>query len=193
MKLWLLCRECKNLFICTFSDGCACIFQSSCLTGTRPSNSTQDGYPNAGEEDLDPLPLFDFSIILSSTNNFYHVNKIGEGGFGAVYKVFFSTSAKFSSERNLVTVDCTPLSANWLKLSHNQLQGELPTGQEIAVKRLSKDSGQGLKEFKNEVIVISKLQHRNLVRLLGCCIHGEERMLIYEYVPKRSLDLYLFS
>ncbi|PIM97164.1 Non-specific serine/threonine protein kinase [Handroanthus impetiginosus] len=83
-------------------------------------------------------------------------NKIGEGGFGLVYK--------------------------------GTLQG-----QEIAVKRLSKYSTQGLNEFKNEVILITKLQHRNLVRLLGCCIDGEEKMLIYEFMPNNSLATFIFG
>ncbi|XP_020577396.1 receptor-like serine/threonine-protein kinase SD1-8 isoform X2 [Phalaenopsis equestris] len=103
------------------------------------------------------LPAFDMSAIENATNNYSDENKLGEGGFGPVYK------------------------------------GRLEDGQEIAVKRLSRYSVQGLDEFMNEVMLIAKLQHRNLVRLLGCCIQGEERLLIYEYMPNKSLDLFIFD
>ncbi|XP_019155958.1 PREDICTED: G-type lectin S-receptor-like serine/threonine-protein kinase At4g27290 [Ipomoea nil] len=103
------------------------------------------------------LPLFDLSTISRATNNFSENNKLGEGGFGVVYK------------------------------------GVLDDKQEIAVKRLSKTSTQGVLEFKNEVICIAKLQHRNLIKLLGCCIQGEEKLLVYEYLPNKSLDTFIFD
>ncbi|XWS09905.1 hypothetical protein CRYUN_Cryun39dG0029800 [Craigia yunnanensis] len=108
------------------------------------------------KEDIE-LPLFDLATVASATGNFSTENKLGEGGFGSVYK------------------------------------GILKDGQEIAVKRLSKSSRQGRHEFKNEVVHIAKLQHRNLVKLLGCCIQGDEKMLIYEFMPNKSLDFFIFD
>ncbi|XP_059660454.1 G-type lectin S-receptor-like serine/threonine-protein kinase At1g11330 [Cornus florida] len=106
---------------------------------------------------FEELPLFSFEKLANATDKFDVANKLGQGGFGPVYK------------------------------------GKLPSGQDIAVKRLSRSSGQGQEEFMNEVVVISQLQHRNLVRLLGCCVEGEEKMLIYEYMPNKSLDAFLFD
>ncbi|XP_028103496.1 cysteine-rich receptor-like protein kinase 8 [Camellia sinensis] len=103
------------------------------------------------------LPFMELATIMAATDNFSDSNKLGQGGFGTVYK------------------------------------GVLSDGKEIEVKRLSRKSWQGLEEIMNEVIVIAKLQHRNLVRLLGCGIQEEEKLLIYEYMPNKSLDLFLFD
>ncbi|RZC86573.1 hypothetical protein C5167_029921 [Papaver somniferum] len=100
---------------------------------------------------------FNFGTVSTATDNFSEDNKLGEGGFGSVYK------------------------------------GTLPDSQEIAVKRLSKNSGQGEQEFKNEVTLVAKLQHRNLVKLVGFSLSGEEKLLIYEYMPNGSLDQILFE
>ncbi|XP_074307564.1 cysteine-rich receptor-like protein kinase 10 isoform X3 [Silene latifolia] len=100
---------------------------------------------------------YDLATLKSATDNFGDENKLGEGGFGSVYK------------------------------------GILPNGQVIAVKRLSKSSGQGATEFKNELLLLAKLQHRNLARLLGFCLSGEEKLLVYEFAPNKSLDNLLFD
>ncbi|KAK1381970.1 Receptor-like serine/threonine-protein kinase [Heracleum sosnowskyi] len=118
-------------------------------TSSNPKNNNQD-------EDLD-LPLYEFPVIAIATSHFSEKCKLGEGGFGSVYK------------------------------------GITKDGQEIAVKRLAKNSRQGLDEFKNEISCIAKLQHRNLVRLLGYCFEKDEMLLIYEYMPNYSLDYLLFD
>ncbi|PON32964.1 Cysteine rich receptor like kinase [Parasponia andersonii] len=112
-----------------------------------------------GGEDITTIESlqFDFATVEVATNKFSADNKLGEGGFGEVYK------------------------------------GTLPDEQLVAVKRLSKGSGQGAEEFKNEVILLAKLQHRNLVRLLGFCLEGEEKLLVYEFVPNKSLDYFLYD
>ncbi|XP_021594303.1 cysteine-rich receptor-like protein kinase 26 isoform X3 [Manihot esculenta] len=100
---------------------------------------------------------FEFSIIKAATDNFSDNNKLGQGGFGSVYK------------------------------------GVLPNGRDIAVKRLSECSAQGEEEFKNEILLVAKLQHRNLVSLLGFCSEGTERILVYEFARNGSLDHVIFD
>ncbi|GLU23231.1 hypothetical protein SLE2022_392540 [Rubroshorea leprosula] len=122
--------------------------------GNEYSNEDFQGDRVGGSQEF---PSIHLDIINAATKHFCDENKLGEGGFGPVYK------------------------------------GTLADGKEIAVKRLSRTSGQGLLEFKNEVMLIARLQHRNLVRLLGCCLEDNETLLVYEYMPNRSLDVFLFD
>ncbi|CAO1941768.1 unnamed protein product [Urochloa humidicola] len=103
------------------------------------------------------LPVLDLCTLKVATENFAERNKLGEGGFGAVYK------------------------------------GTLHYGEQIAVKRLSQGSTQGIRELQNELVLVAKLHHKNLVRLAGVCLEEHERLLVYEYMPNRSLDKVLFD
>ncbi|XP_020600277.1 cysteine-rich receptor-like protein kinase 10 [Phalaenopsis equestris] len=113
------------------------------------SRNSQDSLTNIESS------LIDLDAIRIATMDFSEENKLGEGGFGVVYK------------------------------------GVLEDGLEIAVKRLSVTSKQGLKQLRNEVDLMAKLQHKNLVKLLGCCLKDEEKLLVYEFLPNKSLDKYL--
>ncbi|GLJ42761.1 hypothetical protein SUGI_0886700 [Cryptomeria japonica] len=101
--------------------------------------------------------LFSLSEMKIATKDFDIENKVGEGGFGVVYK------------------------------------GVLQNGNLVAVKKLSSMSGQGKREFLNEVATISAVQHWNLVKLHGCCIEDEHRLLVFEYMPNNSLGQALFG
>ncbi|KAH9660232.1 Receptor-like serine/threonine-protein kinase [Citrus sinensis] len=125
----------------------------------KPSKDSATSQADAGDFNSNDPDLREYSLadIEVATDRFSIENKLGEGGYGPVYK------------------------------------GVLPDGQIIAVKKLSKTSTQGFEEFKNEVMLTAKLQHVNLIRVLGFCIDTQENMLIYEYMPKRSLDYFLFD
>ncbi|KAI7744515.1 hypothetical protein M8C21_006208 [Ambrosia artemisiifolia] len=115
------------------------------------STASGDAHNNA------ELVPFSLKSVLAATGSFSVKNKLGEGGFGSVYK------------------------------------GSLPGNRQVAVKRLSTKSSQGRDEFMNELKLIAKLQHTNLVRLLGCCVEDDEKILMYEYMPNRSLDKFIFD
>ncbi|CAN6168297.1 unnamed protein product [Urochloa humidicola] len=127
----------------------------------RPIEQAKQPYPkySAEAEDMETVDsmMIDVSTLRTATGDFDESNKLGEGGFGTVYK------------------------------------GVLPDGDEIAVKRLSRSSAQGVDELKNELALVAKLKHKNLVRLVGVCLEQQERLLVYEFVPNRSLDLILFG
>ncbi|MCD9559969.1 hypothetical protein HAX54_018350 [Datura stramonium] len=134
-------------------------FREMLLSESATDLSKPGTSSNKGQEKKCAIELkfFELRELKAVTDNFSPDNKLGEGGFGPVFK------------------------------------GQFPDGQIIAVKRLSTQSQQGISEFKTEALLIAKLQHRNLVRFLGCCVEEEEKMLIYEYMPNKSLDYFIFD
>ncbi|XP_016898833.2 cysteine-rich receptor-like protein kinase 44 isoform X4 [Cucumis melo] len=127
--------------------------------GQRKYSPTTRGEECQTEEEMARMGFmqYDFDTIRIGTDKFSDENKVGEGGFGAVYK------------------------------------GKLPNGRIVAVKRLSQASRQGDVEFKNEVVLLSKLRHRNLVKLLGFSFKENEELLIYEFLQNASLQKFIFD
>ncbi|XP_078177434.1 cysteine-rich receptor-like protein kinase 6 [Carex rostrata] len=124
------------------------------------TSTTHEKASNCSLEDVkcfSGIKVFKLGTLSLATNNFSDDNKLGQGGFGSVYK------------------------------------GTLADGQDVAVKRLSGYSRQGLAELKNEVNLLEKVKHRNLMQLVGCCIQEKEKLLCYELLPNGSLDNFLFA
>ncbi|KAL9414619.1 hypothetical protein AB3S75_042978 [Citrus x aurantiifolia] len=136
------------------------------VVGIRRKRNVDDGEDNQGfneyiddefEKGAGPK-RFTYKELAQATNDFNDDQKLGQGGFGGVYKGFFRETSSY-----------------------------------IAVKRVSKGSKQGIKEYASEVTIISRLRHRNLVQLLGWCHEKKELLLVYEYMPNGSLDSHLFK
>uniref|UniRef100_A0A0D9WZY0 Uncharacterized protein n=1 Tax=Leersia perrieri TaxID=77586 RepID=A0A0D9WZY0_9ORYZ len=119
------------------------------------------------DEDFESVKstLLSLASLQVATDNFHESKKLGEGGFGSVYKIVVST----------------------------QIVRGLLSGQEVAVKRMSKGSNEGLEELKNELVLVAKIHHRNVVCLVGFCLEKGEKLLVYEYIPNKSLDTILFD
>jgi hypothetical protein len=101
---------------------------------------------------------FDHVQLAVATRDFSEEEKLGEGGFGSVYREFLKD-----------------------------------LGLEVAIKRVSRGSEQGRREYTSEVKIISRLRHRNLVQLIGWCHEGRELLLVYELMPRGSLDTHLYN
>lgn len=129
---------------------------------------------------------FKYDDLRKATKDFDLGNKIGQGGYGSVYKVQMQLKTNYPT-----------LKLHIYHLKHKievwLIQGTLPDGREIAVKRLFINTTQWLDQFFNEVNLISQVQHKNLVKLLGCSVEGPESLLVYEYLCNTSLDRFLFG
>ncbi|KAL7186864.1 hypothetical protein ACSBR2_028554 [Camellia fascicularis] len=123
----------------------------SFLCGRRDKSEKLSTQFDAELQGVNNVNLYTYKELRTATDDFSHANKIGEGGFGSVYK------------------------------------GRLKNGNIAAIKVLSPESRQGLKEFLTEIKVIADIEHENLVKLYGCCVEGDHRILVYNYLENNSL------
>ncbi|KAL4554483.1 hypothetical protein LXL04_039314 [Taraxacum kok-saghyz] len=143
----------KGLLIYLIKEHMDLLSQQSVLPQRRKRRETYGNYDKGGFAQS----FFIYEDLRDATDDFSPKNKLGDGGFGPVYK------------------------------------GILNDGRVIAVKQLAIASHQGKSQFVAEIATISAVQHRNLVKLYGCCIDGEKRVLVYEYLENKSLDQALFG
>ncbi|XP_073098911.1 LOW QUALITY PROTEIN: L-type lectin-domain containing receptor kinase IX.1-like [Elaeis guineensis] len=141
--------------------GFVCVFRyRQCKKGSSATEQvvemTIDSLINDAFERSGGPRRIPYSVLVTATKNFTEEGKLGEGGFGGVYK--------------------------------GALRG---SNLEVAVKRISRGSKQGTKEYLSEVTIISRLRHRNLVQLVGYCHEKNDLLLVYEYMPNQSLDYHL--
>ncbi|KAK8479843.1 hypothetical protein V6N12_003417, partial [Hibiscus sabdariffa] len=121
--------------------------------GRKDSSNSQSFEVEVDEEfDVHNVKFYTYKELRTATEDFSPSNKIGEGGFGSVYK------------------------------------GRLKNGNFAAIKVLSAESRQGVKEFVTEIKVISEIEHENLVKLYGCCVEDNQRILVYNYLENNSLS-----
>ncbi|GLJ51917.1 hypothetical protein SUGI_1103050 [Cryptomeria japonica] len=150
-KVWIISGVVGGVFLLgllTFLH----VFRKQIMRPEQTQGDIEGATELRGPED------FDFKILKKATNHFDQANKLGQGGFGEVFKA------------------------------------TLQNGKVVAVKKLTLGhSPRAISEFESEVKLISNVHHRNLVRLLGCCRQGHERLLIYAYMPNGSLDRILFG
>ncbi|CAO2044651.1 unnamed protein product [Urochloa humidicola] len=125
---------------------CFSIFCKKRRTTRQPSSNHNEDVPGGPS-----IKRYTYRELVRATGNFSQSNKIGEGGFGSVYK------------------------------------GQLKNGTIIAVKVLSSESRQGVREFQNELVAISDISHNNLVKLYGYCTEGDQRILVYNHLENNSL------
>ncbi|XP_059069686.1 cold-responsive protein kinase 1-like isoform X1 [Cryptomeria japonica] len=148
---WIIIGVVGGVFILGLIT-CLLLFRKQIMPPSQKQVDTEGATELRGPGD------FDFKILKKATNNFDEANKLGEGGFGQVFK------------------------------------GTLKNGNIVTIKKLTLGrSPRAIAEFESEVKLISNVHHKNLVRLLGCCRQGQERLLVYEYMPNSSLDRIIFG